>query len=279
MKIIKLNLARNCIKYLIKAYGINEIFIPYYTCQTVWTSAKEVGCKVKFYHINKNFMPSIDFPSNAFILYTNYYGLCTQNCKTLAQKYPNIIIDNAQAFYAPQGIGLANFCSLRKFFPVTNGAYLYNKNLLDKNFSKDTLNLAQANAQNNFEKFVYNELQLNKEKEIMTISDRVEAQISNFDFVNDKKIRKQNFQEYEKYLKSFNNITLKMDFDEIPYCYPFSPNTKEVKTKIAQSDLTLIQLWKNFPKTSPESQFLNDTIALPLTDSKYMHKILSSILN
>ena len=278
MKIIKLNLARNCIKYLIQAYGINEIFIPYYTCQTVWTSAKEAGCKVKFYHIDKDFMPSIDFPSDAFILYTNYYGLCTKNCKTLAHKYPNIIIDNAHAFYAPN-IGLANFTSLRKFIPVTNGAYLYTNRFIDENFKKDTLNLSPTTAQNDYKKFVFNELQLNKETKIMTISDNVENQISNFDFNNDKKIRQANFQIYEKYLKNLNNITLNMDFDEIPYCYPFSPKFKDVKTKIAQSGLTLIQLWKNFPQSSPESEFLNDTMALPLTDSKYLDKILSTILN
>lgn len=78
MAIVKLNLARNCLKYLIKVYGIKEIFTPYYTCETVWTSAKESGCKISFYHIDKNFMPIQDLPLDAFIVYTNYYGLCTK---------------------------------------------------------------------------------------------------------------------------------------------------------------------------------------------------------
>lgn len=278
MAIVKLNLARNCIKYLIKVYGIKEIFIPYYTCETVWTSAKESGCKVKFYHIDKNFMPLVDFPSEAFILYTNYFGLCTKNCQTLAKKYPHIIIDNAQAFYAPH-CGMADFNSLRKFFPVSNGAYLCTSKVLDEEFSKDDIELSPTTAQEDFEKFVYNELLLNKEKEIKTISDKVEKDLEKIDFDKDRKTRQEIFKIYEKNLISFNNIKLTMDSEEIPYCYPFSPNNENIKAKIAQNNLTLIQLWKNFPKSCSESKFLNDTIALPLTDLNYAEKIISTILD
>lgn len=278
MTIVKLNLARNCLKYLIKVYGIKEIFTPYYTCETVWTSAKESGCKISFYHIDKNFMPIQDLPLDAFIVYTNYYGLCTKNCSILAKKYPHIIIDNAQAFYAPH-CGMADFNSLRKFFPVQNGAYLCTTKVLNERFSEDNLELPPTSAQENFEKFVYNELQLNKEKQIKTISADVERTIENFDFANDKKIRQENFKIYKRYLEKFNNINLSIEPDEIPYCYPFSPNQEKIKSKIAKSNLTLIQLWKNFPQSCPESKFLNDTIALPLTDSNYVEKIISTILD
>ena len=182
MAIVKLNLARNCLKYLIKVYGIKEIFTPYYTCETVWTSAKESGCKISFYHIDKNFMPIRDLPLDAFIVYTNYYGLCTKNCRILAKKYPHIIIDNAQAFYAPH-CGMADFNSLRKFFPVQNGAYLCTTKVLDERFSEDNLELTPTSAQENFEKFVHNELQLNKEKQIIKLDYSLNSPIERTELV------------------------------------------------------------------------------------------------
>ena len=77
--IIKLNLARNCLKYLVRIYGIKEIFVPYYSCDTVWKALRQEGCRLHFYHINKNFMPLCEFNKNDFILYINYFGLCDEN--------------------------------------------------------------------------------------------------------------------------------------------------------------------------------------------------------
>ena len=61
MDVIKLNLARNCLKYLIQVYAIRRIYLPYYTCSVVWNSAREENCEVKFYHIDKDFLPTEKF--------------------------------------------------------------------------------------------------------------------------------------------------------------------------------------------------------------------------
>lgn len=272
MQLIKLNLARNCLKYLIRAYGINEIFIPYYTCQTVWIAAKEEGCHVSFYHIDKNFYPIEDFPLNAFILYTNYFGLCNKICNELAAKYPNLIIDNAQAFYnPPQGIG--SIYSLRKFFNVTSGAYLYTNKILPNIFEQDTKKLPQADFHNNYNQFVQNELILNKEKEIKTISKYSENLLSKMNFDKDKKTRLYIFKEYEKIFKKDNNIKLSLPENEIPYCYPFAPTKDFYKEEILKNHIILLRLWQNFPEDFPESNF-NNTVALPLTDIQYCEKII-----
>ena len=59
---IALNCARNCLRYVIKAFDIKEIYIPYYTCPVVWQSIQQENCRVKCYHIDKNFFPTADFP-------------------------------------------------------------------------------------------------------------------------------------------------------------------------------------------------------------------------
>lgn len=276
MEIIKLNLARNCLKYICKAYGINKILLPYYTCPVVWNSLREENCEVKFYHIDKDFLPTEKFKKNDFILYTNYFGINSKNCKKLAKKYPNIIIDNSQGFFS-EPLGLASFNSLRKFFNVQNGAYLFTSKQLEQVFEVDKIELQPVSMQEDYEKFLKNELFLDAQKQIKTISPKVEKMMNDLDFETESIKRVRIFKQYEKVLKNFNNIQLDLNIGDVPYCYPFSPNSEIIKRKLWSKNLVLLQLWKNFPKSFIESEFLNDTIALPLDNAEYAEKIIEII--
>lgn len=276
MEIIKLNLARNCLKYICKAYGINKILLPYYTCPVVWNSLREESCEVKFYHLDKDFLPTEKLKKNDFILYTNYFGINSKNCKKLAKKYPNIIIDNSQGFFS-EPLGLASFNSLRKFFNVQNGAYLFTSKQLEQVFEVDKIELQPVSMQEDYEKFLKNELFLDAQKQIKTISPKVEKMMNDIDFEAESIKRVRIFKQYEKVLKNFNNIQLDLNSGDIPYCYPFSPNSEIIKRKLWSKNLVLLQLWKNFPKSFVESEFLNDTIALPLDNAEYAEKIIEII--
>lgn len=276
MEIIKLNLARNCLKYICKAYGINKILLPYYTCPVVWNSLREENCEVKFYHIDKDFLPTEKLKKNDFILYTNYFGINSKNCKKLAKKHPNIIIDNSQGFFS-EPLGLASFNSLRKFFNVQNGAYLFTSKQLEQVFEVDKIELQPVSMQEDYEKFLKNELFLDAQKQIKTISPKVEKMMNDLDFEAESIKRVRIFKQYEKVLKNFNNIQLDLNSGDIPYCYPFSPNSEIIKRKLWSKNLVLLQLWKNFPKSFIESEFLNDTIALPLDNGEYAEKIIEII--
>lgn len=115
---------RDALKYLIKHYGIKEIYIPYYLCDVIRHAVFEVGCKPLFYHIDDNFMPTEEFPKESYILYPNYFGICDKNVDILAEKYPKLIVDNAHAYYAKPK-GFASFNSAKKFLPVKEGACLW----------------------------------------------------------------------------------------------------------------------------------------------------------
>lgn len=276
MDVIKLNLARNCLKYLIQVYAIRRIYLPYYTCPVVWNSVREENCEVKFYHIDKDFLPTEKFEENDFILYTNYFGINSKNCKILAKKYPNLIVDNSHSFFC-EPLGLASFNSLRKFFNVQNGAYLFTSKQLGQVFDVDKIELQPVSMQENYEKFLKNELFLDSQKQIKAISPKVEKMMNDIDFEAESIKRVRIFKQYEKVLKNFNNIQLDLNNGDIPYCYPFSPNSEIIKRKLWSKNLVLLQLWKNFPKSFIESEFLNDTIALPLDNAEYAEKIIEII--
>lgn len=278
MYIIKLNLARNCLKYICKAYGINKILLPYYTCPVVWNAVREENCEVNFYHIGRDFLPTEEFTKDSFILYTNYFGINSDNCKLLAKKYPNLIIDNSQGFFA-EPLGLASFNSLRKFFNVQNGAYLFTSKILEQEFQTDEIELTPISMQKNHEKFLKNELFLDSQKDIKIISPKVEQEMENIDLEKEKRKRIELFKQYAQVFDEYNNIPTTLKDGKIPYCYPFSPNNEKIKQKLWAKNLTLLQLWKNFPKSFIESEFLNDTIAFPLDETEYAEKIISTQLS
>lgn len=259
---IKLNLARNCLRYLIKLYGIKEIFIPYYSCNTLWNAVKKENCRIKFYHIGKDFLPSQKFRKTDYILYINYFGLCDENCEKLAKIYPNIIIDNTQAFYSKPR-GLASFNSLRKFFPVQNGAYLFSDKELNEIFEADKYLFTPISMRENYEQFVKNELTLDKEN-IKYIYPELENFISGIDFEKDKETRLNKFSEYYEIYKDYNLISLVPKNGEIPYCYPLCTQDKTIQKKLNSYPYPLLSLWGEIQKDFPEYEFLNNTVALPL---------------
>lgn len=121
---MKFKYARDALKFLIQKYSIEEIYIPYYLCDVIRHAVFEVGAKPFFYHIDDNFLPTMEFSENDYILYPNYFGICDNNADLLAKKYPRLILDNAHACYAkPQGF--ATFDSERKFLEAEFGANLY----------------------------------------------------------------------------------------------------------------------------------------------------------
>ena len=120
----ELNSAREAFQYVLEYYRINKIHIPYYLCDVMRHTAYKTGCKIEFYHIDDNFLPDIDFSKTSFILYPNYFGICDSNIELLSKEYPNLIVDNAHAYFnKPKG--LACFNSHKKFLQTNLGSDLW----------------------------------------------------------------------------------------------------------------------------------------------------------
>lgn len=117
---VYLNSGRNALRYIIRKLGIRKLHIPYYTCPVVNQAIEAEGCQIEQYELDADFMPARDFPQNDFVVYNNYFGVCGKKVSELSARYPNLIVDNAQAFYSRQ-IGRAAFYSPRKFFGLPDG--------------------------------------------------------------------------------------------------------------------------------------------------------------
>ena len=225
---LKFDYARNSLKYLIKKFGIKELCLPYYLCDVIRHAVVEEDCKPLFYHIDDNFYPAENFPKESYILYPNYFGICNNNVNLLEKIYPNLIVDNAHAFYLPPQ-GFACFNSERKFCDVENGSYLWIKNTETK------------------EEF-YAENTIRPQKMLL-------QKINNF-----IKLKK----EYE----NANQLTIDMNSVTSPFCYPYLAKTDEeadeLAEKLTEQGLTIYRYWNNLPKNYNEYKFYRRLIPIPI---------------
>ncbi len=280
--VVALNDARNCLRYIIKAFEIKEIYLPYYTCPVVWQAVQKENCKIHFYHIDKNFMPIDDLPQDAFILYTNYFGICAKNVKELALKYKNLIIDNAQAFYMPK-YGIASFNSIRKFFAVSDGAFLESDKKLDEEFEQDTsyqrfshlLKRADVSANFGYGDFQENEIALENEP-IKKMSNLTLTLYKSFDTDYAKKKRLENFN-FLSVLSSKNELEIELDKDDVPMVYPFLFRDEKLRQKLIKNKIYVAQYWSSMPQEYEEGIFQKYILPLPI-DQRYSKDDMERIL-
>ena len=124
---LALNLARNCLAYLIRCKKIKTLYIPFFLCSSAEQACKKEGAEIKYYSIGIDFLP-LDFniKENEWVYVVNYYGqISNNNILELKHKYNNIIVDNVQAYYQMHIDGIDTIYTCRKFFGVPDGAFLY----------------------------------------------------------------------------------------------------------------------------------------------------------
>lgn len=283
---IALNTGRNALRYIIKAFSIKEIWMPYYTCPIVWSAAKDENCKINFYHVDKNLMPTIIFDDNSYVLYTNYFGICAKNIKELAKKYKNLIVDNAQAFYMPK-YGIASFNSLRKFFGVPDGSFLMCDKTINEIFEEDKsynrcshlLKRIDISAEFGYQDFKHNDEFLANE-DIKFMSKLTKALINSIDVKKAKEIRLKNFKLLSSTLSQNNLLNIILDIDDIPLCYPYMTEDFTLREKLIQNKIYIPTYWEEQPKEFYEFKLRNNILPLPI-DQRYgkneMQKILEII--
>lgn len=251
-KAIALNSGRNCIRYIIRAYGIKELYAPIYECPLVWDAIEAEGCKIKFYHIDKNLMPDCEFAEDDYILYSNYYGVCSENVKILSKKYRNLIVDNAQSFFM-KPTGFATVYSPRKFFGVTDGGYAYCNKQLDENIEQDhdsykrfshLLKRIEFDSNEGYPDFKQNEHSLDNQK-IMKMSKLTSRLLSSGGGGYDSiiKSRTENFNFLNRILGNYNLFKCEVK-DEVPMFYPFLCENTELRKYLHDNHIYVSTFWE-----------------------------------
>ena len=280
-KAIKLNCGRNCLAYLIEAYDIKKIYLPYFLCSSVTEVCKKYTIQIEYYNITHNFVPVLpkELDNNSWLYLVNFYGQLNEDLiRKIKEKTDKIILDNAQAFFIKPIDDIPTIYTCRKFFGVADGAYLYsNKNIsktLEQDFSYNRMNFLLGRFEKSANEFYFeysanNKFFMNEPiKQMSKITKNIMKGID-YDYVINK--RNQNFSYLSEKLSSINKLNIK--FSVGPFAYPlYLENGSEIRKKLQEKKVYIPTLWPDVfdlcNETMLEYQYAKNILPIPV-DQRY----------
>lgn len=250
---IALNCGRNCLAYLIKAKKIRKLAVPYFMCDCIFEVCEKNDVELSYYHIKEDFMPDkIVCSSDTWIYIMNYYGQLTQcQLQFLKKTYVRIIIDNAQAYFDEPLEGIDTLYTCRKFFGVSDGAFLYTDSFLreellqDKSYDrmKYLLGRYECSASEFYKESTENN-ELFGNIPIMRMSKITENILRAIDYEWIKAIRTENFAYLHNRLGKTN--LLYVHPVEGAFAYPFMIESGSIlRKKLVKEKIYIPVLWPN----------------------------------
>jgi len=284
---VKLNCARQAINYIIKAKKYKKVFLPFYICKTVY-DALEVD--YEFYYLNEDLTPKIkpsSLKKDSAIIYPNYFGTNDDKVLKVISNYKNVIIDNTQAFFQKIKNCDAVY-SPRKFFWVTDGAYLNCSKKLELKLDQDVsyqrmmplFKRIELGSNAAYKDSLVNEDEItnSKMKEMSLLTDKI---LQSIDYLEIAKIRKNNFAYMHKKLGKINEMKIEISKNMVPMVYPLLINKINLREKLLKKKIYIPQWWKevikNVDKNSYENYLSNNLLPLPI-DHRYNKKDLDFII-
>lgn len=281
----KYSSARSAFLDLLQNLEIESIWMPKFICDTMLKPLEILKINIKFYDLDINFYPKTPFEleKNDYLLYVNYFGICTQNQEKLASLYPRekIIFDHSQAFFVEPFWGTHTVYSPRKFFAVADGGLLVTENdvkAVDTLHHEDELIEQYKHlfirsiscAQQGYVQFQKAEAILNDciPKKISPITELILKNINYSDF---KERRLNNFKYLHSKLGKFNQLNICLEKLESPLTYPFLSN-KKYSEYLIRHKIFIPTYWNDclarISNNSSEYQFVNGITHL-VCDHRY----------
>ncbi|MCH5231025.1 MAG: hypothetical protein J1F43_04440 [Muribaculaceae bacterium] len=285
------NSGRHALEFILLSMGskVKKIYLPYFTCEVVLQPITKLNIPYEFYPIN--FSLEIDNPpalkEGEYIIFNNYFGIKDVSIQTLALLYKDkIIIDNSQAWYAPEIAKTMMFYSPRKYFGLPDGGIatgleknLSNENLyksLDKDFSyrrfSHLLKRHELSASEGYQDFSRNSSLLGTEP-LKKMSDLTTKLLGSIDMQIAKDKRRENFDFLNQHLDSLNKFNLpSLDTFASPLVYPFLSFKEDLRTKLIENKIFVPTYWPNVyewcDKDSTEYQLTKYLLPIPI-DQRY----------
>lgn len=258
---LALNCGRNCLAYLIEAKAIKKIYLPIFLCSSVADTCGKYGLKIRYYHIKKDFLPEskLELQKDEYLYLVNYYGqLGNDVIGQYKEKYPNLIVDSAQAYFQMPVEDVDTFYTCRKYFGVADGAYLYtdklSQNTPEQDYSFERMHFLMGRYEKGANEFYSEYVENNKkfqETPILQMSELTHNLLRSIDYSKVEQYRTENFGVLNEVLKKYNN--LKLTIPRGAFMYPlYVENGKEIREKCRLKKIYIPTLWPDVLQKSGE---------------------------
>ena len=99
---------RTCMRWILEHEAPSRVYIPFYTCQSLYEPMVTMGVEFVFYRVNEAMDP-VDLPqpkTGELLVFINYYGLKNKLAEELSRKFgKRVVIDNTHQFF-PEAINM-----------------------------------------------------------------------------------------------------------------------------------------------------------------------------
>jgi len=293
---IRLNSGRSCLEYILKARKYKKVWLPYYTCDAILQPIVRNGFDYEFYHIDKDFhiVDKVHVGEDEVLIYTDYFGLMDGYALEVANQYsPNVVLDNTQAFFTRPCRNTDVFNTCRKFFGVSDGAYLFTDAKLDIDIPQDysrgrmkaILDRLDRSPEEAFQEYHDSEESLSH-CGMRTMSKLTQSIMDSIDYSDVANRRLKNFYRLDKVLADTNEMHFHINCDTIPMVYPYYCHKKGLREYLISNKIYVAKYWPNVVEwagiDSFEADLADNLLPLPI-DQRYneedMDIITRTIIN
>lgn len=289
-----LNSSRHALEYIIRQLSKKPdmIYVPYYTCEVVLEPIRRLNIPYQFYHIDDNLeiaeLPKLG--SDDYIIVNNYFGIKDSYIDSLLLHYKSqMLVDDAQAFYHPNHIGMRAIYSPRKFFGVPDGGFAWTPGTkeieLTQDFSTDRsahlLRRIDAGAEAGYDEFQRDDASLSSEpmKAMSVLTRRI---LESIDYDDVKLRRRSNFEMLHEALGAVNKFDIPdMKSFACPMVYPFLTGDVSLRNKLIKNKIFVAKYWPNVLRWCDENMLEHELteklIPLPI-DQRYEGKDMNRII-
>lgn len=289
-----LNCGRSCLAYLIESRKIRKLAMPYFMCDVVTQTCRKYGVAMRFYHIGQDFLPeALTLEEDEWLYAANYYGhLTRERLLTLCGRHQRVILDNAQAYFSMPLAGVDTLYTCRKFFGVSDGAFLYTDTLLERELPVDqsfervrfVLGRYERSASEFYRESAENNVAFDGAP-VAKMSKLTYNMLHGIDYEAAKRSREANYAVLAERLDGRNRLSAAVP--EGPFAYPlWVDNGPQLRDKLREKKIYVPTLWPNvleqMPRESLEWDLAQNILPVPC-DQRYgaedMLRILGEIDN
>ena len=267
-KALALSSGRACLSYLIEQRGIRKIALPDFNCDIVETVCRTHDVSIRVYPVGADLRPkTLQTEEDEWFYLVNFYGQLTEDeVHHVAARVPQLIVDNAQAYFDLPLSGVDTLYTCRKFLGVPDGGFLYTtapERALPADESRERMGFVlgrfERPAGEYFAAAAQNNDDLSMEPKRM--SGLTENLLHAVDYDRVKTKRTENFRLLHEGLGSVNGLNLRVT--EGAYAYPLMlAEGQKIRKKLIEQKIFVPTLWPNVLKEEQKN-----TAAYTLADN------------
>lgn len=242
---------------------------------------EKIGVNYAYYHIDSDFKPHFEeeLGADAYLYIVNFYGqMGNEELAGWKERYGRVIVDQAQSYYQMPVEGVDTIYTCRKYFGVSDGAFLYTDGRLQRELPVDVsfermhflLGRYECGANAFYGEYVENN-KLFANEPIKRMSKLTENLLRGIDYERVRRCRNENFCILQEAFEGINELRVKTV--DAPFMYPLLISGGSSIRRLLQGEKIYIPtLWPNVLEDGlPESleyRFAADILPIPL-DQRY----------